>query len=298
MPLQEIIGMFVLGEAYYFDLKTIILLIIGPLLAFVSMIYSRLRLERNTAVDFRHRAHFLSAAFLVMLIDYRILTLFMRGLPLNAERLWVFRDFIAAPFLALAVGSIISSLKASLKASSPQTAMGTDQLLSKIRTPRVIGITLTLNVLIPLLIGGWAIFSLSVAYPHVAPLQTTWYELEAVKSIEKSTQGTYVVIGDQWTTYAGEVIVGVKNPRAYYFDEFSRVGIGLFFNMTQNPSSQWMLQAMNYTNTTIAFFIITEPRVGTEEFDSVVSLALQDEQLQFVDVLGDGKLYIFSYPKG
>jgi len=154
-----------------------------------------------------------------------------------------------------------------------------------------------LNVLIPMVLGGWITFSLRAAYPPVAAVQTTWYELEAVKYIEENTNKKYVVIGDTWTIYAGEVIVGVNNPRAYYFAELDKTGYDLFVNMTRNPSPQWMLQAMNYTNTTVAYFIVTERRLGAEKFSSVVSRALQNKQLTLVGVFGAGKLYVFSYKK-
>ena len=57
-----------------------------------------------------------------------------------------------------------------------------------------------------------------------------------------------------------------------------------------------MLLAMNYTDTTTAYFIITEPRIGTEEFNSTVSKALQNG-LQVYATFGAGKLYIFYYEK-
>lgn len=59
----------------------------------------------------------------------------------------------------------------------------------------------------------------------------------AVKYIDANTHEKYVVFGDQWTTYAGEVIVGDNNPRAYYFSTSERKGHDLFVNMTLEPSS-------------------------------------------------------------
>ena len=56
-----------------------------------------------------------------------------------------------------------------------------------------------------------------------------------------------------------------------------------------------MLQAMNYTDITIAYFIVTEPRLSTEEYQNVVSRALQNQQITVVGVFGAGKLYIFYY---
>jgi len=67
--------------------------------------------------------------------------------------------------------------------------------------------------------------------------------------------------------------------------------------MTRGSSPQWMLLAMNYTDTTIAYFIVTEPRLGTEEYQNVVSRALQNQQITVVGAFGAGKLYVFSYRK-
>jgi len=300
LPLEEIVELSLLGELIYgFDLKTILLIIIGPLLALLYMIYLLYKLKRNATANYRTHIYFLFAAFLTMLVDYRILKLLMSGLPFNEERLWVFRDFIAAPFVALAIFAVFSSLKTFLKAEFPSTiSFAGLKTWTKGNVLRGLSLLLALNVLIPLLLAGWIIASLSAAYPQAAPLQTTWYELEAVRYIEKTANEKYVVIGDVWTIYAGEVIVGVNNPRAYYFGEFNRTGYDLFVNMKQNPSPQWMLLAMDYTNTTIAYFIVTEPRLGTEEFNNVVSRALQNEQLKVVGVFGAKKLYVFGYRKG
>ena len=68
--------------------------------------------------------------------------------------------------------------------------------------------------------------------------------------------------------------------------------------MGRDPSPQWMLLAMNYTDTTVSYFIVTEPRIGTEEYQNVVSRALQNQQITVVGAFGAGKLYVFSYRKG
>jgi hypothetical protein len=157
----------------------------------------------------------------------------------------------------------------------------------------VFALRFALNILVPAVLGGWITSSLRVAYPPIAPLQTTWYELEAVRDIEENTKENYVVIGDVWTIFAGEVIVGLNNPRAYYFLEYDKTGSKLFHNMTQEPSPQWMLQAMNYTDTTVAYFIVTEPRIGTEEYNRIVTEART--RLPIYSVFGEGNLHVFHY---
>lgn len=109
----------------------------------------------------------------------------------------------------------------------------------------------------------------------------------------------YVAIGDIWTIFAGEVIVGINNPRAYYFLEYNKIVHDLFVNMSRDHSPKWMLSAMNHTNTTVAYFIVTEPRLGTEEFNEVLSKA-RENSLQVYgrpEGFGNGKLYVFSYRK-
>jgi len=299
LPLEEIVGLFLFGELTYSpNLETIFLGVIGSALTLLYMIYLLYRLKKNPTAEFRIHLLFLSAAFLLILVDYRILKFFMKGLPLNEERLWVFRDFIVAPFVALAIYAAGSPLKTFLKATSlPTISLASLKALSKRNALRVLSLLFTLNILIPLVLGGWITLSLSAAYPQVAPLQTTWYELEAVKYIEENTKEKYVVIGDTWTIFAGERIVGLNNPRAYYFLEFNKTGYDLFVNMKQEPSPQWMLLAMSYTDTTTAYFIVTEPRLGTEEYNRIVTQALQNDDIQVYGVFGEGKLYVFYYKK-
>jgi hypothetical protein len=255
-------------------------------------------LRRNPNAKLRTQIYFLFSAFLIFIMDYGITKVFMEGLPLNVERLWVLRDFIAVPFVAMAIYAVVSSQLPFPRAKSPKTTnLFGLQATSKPNTRRILTLTLAVNIMIAALVAGWITLSLTAAYPHVAPLQTTSYELEAVKYIESNTHEKYVVIGDVWATYAGEVIVGVSNPRAYYYAPFDTIGYYLFVNMKQDPSPHWLLLAMNYTATTVAYFIVSEPRLGTEAFNDVVTRTFENGQLSLAGIFGDEKLYVFSYRK-
>lgn len=302
LPVGEIVGLFLIGElTYVFDPQIILLNIVGPLLAFVSIIYLVFKTRHKRNEIYRGKILFLFMVFLIVLIDYRILGLFMEGLPINAERLWVLRDFIAVPFAAVAIYAVLSYLEALKPKLSPNALIKASGITSKFsikgKRLRALCLFLTINVLMPIIIGGWITLSLTAAYPQVAPLQTTWYELNAVRYIARHTNGKYVVIGDVWTIYAGEMIVGINNPEAYYFGESNKTGHDLFVNMVSEPSPQWMITAMNYTNTTISYFVVTKPRLGAQEFQTVVLRVFRGNQLSFVGIFGDGKLYLFSYRK-
>jgi hypothetical protein len=249
-------------------------------------------MKKNPIGEFGERIQFVFGAYMIVLIDYRILNIFMSGLPINEERLWVLRDFMAAPFAALAIWSVVVAIKARI----PQTKISlSTNSLSRNNILRFLGAILALNIMIPALLGGWLTLSLNVAYPRSGFLQTTWYELEAAKYIKDNTTGNYVVIGDIWAVYAGEMIVGINNPQAYYFKELDAQGQRLFVQMLDAPSHQIMIEAMNQTgtNTDTAYFIVTEPRLGTKVFNQVVSKA--KVALSVFHITGDGKLYVFSY---
>jgi len=127
--------------------------------------------------------------------------------------------------------------------------------------------------LVIIALSGWITTSLYYAYPHHGPLQTTSYELEAVRYIDKTTRDrneTYVVICDQWVTYAGYMVVGINNPQAYFFLHVDPRGIALFIEMKENPSREVMIEATKHTNTTVAYFVVEEPRLGTKEYNRII----------------------------
>ena len=64
-PLQEIVGLFLLGElSYSFSAETIFLNVIGPLVAFLFLAYLLYRLKSNPADKHKIHLYFLFAAFL------------------------------------------------------------------------------------------------------------------------------------------------------------------------------------------------------------------------------------------
>jgi hypothetical protein len=243
-------------------------------------------LRKNPLAVSRAIVLFLSVTFLLVIIDYRILKLFMENVPFSEERLWVIREIVAIPFVAMAIFVAFTWLKSFLRKSfaAPLKDVGVRNL------PKV-------SLLFSVALGGWLVLSLTAAYPQVAPLQTTSYELDAVEFIDKTTSEKYVVIGDIWTIFAAERFVGNRNPRAYYFGEYKKIGFDFFANMTRDPSTTWMDQAMDYTNTTVAYFIVTQPRLGAEAFNNVVSKTIENGLPIYgpQQGFGDGKLYVFYH---
>jgi len=292
----EIVGELILGQSIDFT-PLGALLGLAPLLGFIGMIYI-LRSSPN-ARSMRARATrrvstlFLLTGFLVVLVDYRILRLFMVDLPFSEGRLWMFRDIIAAPFVAFVVSGIVTSLQ---KTTSKHPRIHVQLPFSK--APFTLRSVTTFAMI--LLLSGWVAASVYYVYPHFGVLQTTAYELEAARHIETNTNESYVVISDQWMMHPGGMIVGVHNPRAFYFSITDPEGITLFHRMKMNASIDIMVEAMTTNNATTAYFIIEKLRLGAEEYNRIIQQAQQNE-LQTYKIFyypeGEEKLRIFYYKK-
>ena len=289
----ETVSLFLFGEYVNFSFKTLPVFILGPLLGLLSMIYFLGSSERRSDKNFRVCAFFLFMGFFMVLIDYRILKLFMVNVPFNEERLWLFRDFIAVLFVAIAIERFMTPLFG-------KNSNTLRKLRSKfLNIPSLQAKSIVAYILILLSLSGWVTASVYYGYPHLAPLQTTSYEVEAVKYTDKNTTERYVVICDQWLIYAGQMFIGINNPRAFYFYHGDSQGIALFIEMKENPSPEPMIEAMKTNNATVAYFIVEEPRLGTEEYNRIVTQAQQKglQKYQIFYYGGEEKLRIFYYKK-
>jgi len=309
----ELLGQFLLGEYLYYPPHVILIYIAGPLIAFIWAVYKlyTTRNQKTSSNDISIHILFFFLGYLMLCIDYRILKMFMINVPFNEERIWMFRALISVPLVALAIKDLpaffrrttskIASLKSHL---SFPTSSTNAKKSSKASTHSTLSLFLMMNILIPALLAGWITVSVYYAYPHFSPLQTTSYELEAVKYIDETTNKSYVVICDVWMFFAGQMIVGDRNPRAYYFHEHDPLGVVLFTKMKDDPSPEVAIEAMNYTNVTVAYFIITkeeefafQTRLGETEYNHIIQQA-QQNNLQTYKTFsygGEEKLRIFYH---
>lgn len=317
----ELLGQFLLGDYLYYPSHLILIYIAGPLIAFIWIVYKLYTTRNQKTNNTRIYILFFFLGYFMLCIDYRILKIFMIKVPFNEERIWVFRDLLSVPFVALAIKDLPTFLRRTAKYLMVITKPLRDLLYAYAIFSRISfqaaraatflhahkrGLFLIFNISISALLAGWITFSVNYAYPHYSPLQTTSYELEAVKYIDETTNKSYIVICGHWTAFAGHMMVGVYNSRAYYFSEREAVGVALFTKMKDNPSPGVMIEAMNYTNATVAYFIITkekeyafQTRLGETEYNRIIQQA-QQNNLQTYKVFyykGEEKLMIFYYKK-
>ena len=298
LPPTKTVTFLLLGGYVNFDLHAAVALFSGPLIGFLGMIYAlRSGIKKKSNSNDHVYTVFLFIAFLIILLDDRIVNLFMVNVPFTEpDRLWPFRNFIVTPFVALAVTYVSNYLRK--KTLSHPTAKEKLQLPKSPRIQASVNLKhITAHLTILILLSAWLTSSVYHAYPHYAPLQTTTYELEAVKYIEENTPEKYIVICDQWIIYAGGMFVGVSNPRAFYFSSEDPRGVALFMEMKENPTNETMIKAMKTNNATTAYFIIEQRRLGTHEYDRIIQQA-QQNNLQTYHVFSYNdveKLRIFYY---
>jgi len=306
MPTLDVIWMAVFGAYVDFDVKTTLMNGLGPLIGFLGLVYytlsARLGNRSNLNKNFRICTLFLLLGFLVISIDYDILKLAMIDVPFGEERVWLLREFLIVPILAIVAGDLINFLH---KVTITQQGI-------RLRFPflnRALNINANLKFALACLmvfvtLSSWLVASVYYAYPRYSLLVTTHYELEAAKFIERTTKNqVYVVVADQWMTYAGEAVVGIYNPRAYYMSPEDARLASVFNKMFARASADPLIEAMalntqtspQATEATVAYFIIEKSRMAPADFDRVVRQA--SVSLKIYAIFGEGKLYIFYYEK-
>ncbi|MCZ2809001.1 MAG: glycosyltransferase family 39 protein [Candidatus Bathyarchaeota archaeon] len=281
---EDILWMFLLGEYANFDIRYAIVHILGPALGILGMLYYFYITRQKSSKKPLLCTTFLFTGLLIVLADYRILKLFVVSVPFAEERLWVFRDFLIVPFVGILVNDVFPFLH---KQVSTISIPFSTSYIRRIALYSLIFVTLS----------GWITISLYYAYPHYGPLQTTTYEIEAVKFIEESTTEPYVVLGDQWITFAGGMIVGIGNPNALYFHSKDPKGLMLFIEMKTNSTTEPMKKAMTCNNATVAYFVIDKPRLRAEEYTRIIQQA-QQNSLQTYKIFyyeNEEKLRIFYH---
>lgn len=279
---SELVLLILFGQTIEFELTTALIYVAAPLAGLFSMVYILYRVRKQWSNrTYRVGVVFLFLGILMFLAQHRILNLFMTNVPFSGGRLWMFRDFMAVPLVAIfayaTVGFLhwktsnaIKQLKSSLKKRS------TRMDAKKLKTYASASILLIVYLSAFVIISGWITISIYRAYPHYAPLQTTTYELEAAQHIDQTTEERYIVICDQWFIFAAEMLVGVYNPNAYYFTASDPKGVSLFLEMKKEPTEATMIKAMEHNNASVAYFVIEKPRLGTEQYNLTKSQALQN----------------------
>ncbi|UCE28882.1 MAG: hypothetical protein JSV85_06375 [Candidatus Bathyarchaeota archaeon] len=281
IPASEFVILLLFGQTVEFELSTALIFVAAPLAGLLSMIYILYSVRKYWSNrPYRVGVVFLFLGILMFLAQHRFLNLFMTNIPFPGGRLWMFRDFMAVPLVAIFVYATISYLHHKTSNALNQLQLPQKncsiRLNSKMRKYASASVLLIMYLSAFILISGWITVSIHRAYPHFAPMQTTTYELDAARHIDQTTEERYIVICDQWFIYAAEMVVGVYNPNAYYFTSLDPKGVSLFLEMRREPTEATMIKAMEHNNASVAYFVIEKLRLGEDEYNRTKSQALQN----------------------
>lgn len=287
---------------------------VAPLVGLIGMIYVIITSSRRSSKrSIDPCVLLLTLGVALIAINDRILKLFMTNVPfVEYDRLWVFRDFLLFSFTTFFIVGALSQMRAFFdrtsknvflrfrKTSSPSKFSKAFSFLTRGHLAKGVSLgSIFAYVLILTVVSGWVTASVYYAYPHWAPLQTTSYELEAVKHIQETTKGKYIVVGDQWIIFAGQMFVGINNPEAFYFSHTDPRGVTLCIQMRTNPSNETLIEALKINNATVAYFIVEKPRLGTQEYNRIIQQAEQNGLRTYLDGIfyykDEEKLRIFYY---
>jgi len=260
---------------------------IVPLIGLIGLIY--VAFNKSEPAFNKKMSRFLLLIFVLILIEYEITKCFMINIPFSPERIWALRDFLAILFFPVALGKVGGFL---LKEEAKLEAVKHKINLSRAREFFVKGIVM-------LSVAALTTAVLFTAYPNTTVVLVTGYELEAVKFIEATTNETYIVIAQEYVTWAGSSLVGLANPRAFYSPAYSpppgyapRVptkGNGslleLYNKMLEDPSLLYIYRARQITNASIVYTILTKSYIKKLGLDAEWIIASMEE-LPFTEKVG------------
>ena len=269
----------IFGEYVGFSFKEVFLVGVMPVLGLVGLIYSLNKKDKYERV----LTLFFFLAIMICLIDYRIMRYAMINIPFGPGRIWVMRDLIAIPFMAVTVNSLVEFLQGkALSKSVFNPAFG--GLVKEISLRQVMAC-----MLVGLSLAAFSAASMYRSYPGFG-LHPTQLEVEAVKYIDEHTDGPYVVLStNTWMACIGHGFVGVLNPEKYYVDI-----------PTLYPSVTEMMNHITVHKATVGYFVVS---FRTRDFDEVIVEASRSFGLFKVLKNENGEIYIFDYkipplPKG
>jgi hypothetical protein len=241
----------IFGEFIEFSFKELLLKATVPILGVLGLVYA---LKKKNSFK-RDCTLFMALAFTVCVIDYSIMKYAMINVPFGPARIWIIRDLISIPFMAVAFDSVLVFL-----------GIATFKRTVSINPSRKIRIGVSLNQLLAIgLVGvslsAFSLASIYQAYAYERALFPTQLEVEAVKFIDENTVGRYVVLTtNTWTTLIGHGFVGTNNPRRYYV-----------YGAYSYPSISEIVEIMEEFQSTVAYFLV--PSFRTADFESVVAEA-------------------------
>jgi len=276
-------GLLVLDNFLAFQSAIVTLPFVFGALGLVSFLWLKGAKGKNPLVLF--------VFYVAVLAEYYFTTYGMRNLPFGSGRILVMSDLLLVPFVAFGIFAIFDLLR---------------KILLHVKISPF-GKKFSINpgghfialLLISLFLSSQVTFVLYQTYPHkeIEDVQPAAYEVEAIRYIDSTAPGRYVVLAD--TQFAGLAsgILGADysygaNPKGIVgIPEFEFRTYQSFAAMVANPSIRVLQKAMAFDRASVAYVV-----VSVRDYDYLNVVRRMSESLPVDKIFGDGKLYVFKYP--
>ena len=280
-------GLFVLDNFVSFESRIATFLLVFGLVGLVLGIRGRYISVKKALLLFFF--------YVAVVMEYYVTQYGMTNVPYSPGRIPVTGDFLLAPFVALGLLTIVEMLsKAALRRKMNVSLSLFSRKISVKEGPRLLGM-----LLIGLFVSLQATSVLYQAYPRdeIMKVQPSVYELEAVKYIDSTAPGRYVVLCD---TQLASLAIGflgkdygyVGGGRGVYgVPSFGFPTIQMYLEMVKKPSINIMLRGMEFADAIVCYFVVS---MRWPNFEKIVEETR--EVLPADKVFGGGKLYVFKYP--
>jgi len=246
---------------------------IFPALGLVGIVYVMQRRERFDST----LSLFMSLAFGVAFIDFRILNYAIINNIFGPVRLHVFRDVFALPFVAIVVYSAANSLF--------DTA---SKVRSSFRWKNVL-----VGMLLCIGLSAWVSGAVYESYEfYTGGLLPTSLEVEALKYIDEHTNSKYIVLAPNRMTAMGLGLLGLPNPEVTFITLGQKKGLVVPYPF--EPSLPFMFERMRAAGVDVGYYIATS-LYGALGLEGRVAEASQVFRLWEVFRNDNGVIYVFDY---
>jgi len=257
-----------------------------PLLGFLGLTYINL----STAFTGAKRAtRFLLFAFALVVVDSRIIEVFLFNVPFGAGRVWVLSDMLSIPFAAILMVKIAEYALKNIAAGIGQSTVSKYQRVASNLSMTALVLGLSALITMSLVLG----YTVSNAPSSPQNAYLTSSELEAARFIDSIANERYVVVSYTFFKLAGYAVVGTSNPLAYYSLLYDAGWMDQLFNEVNHGSALGMYDATMVNNASVGFYVTSRARFP-DEADQVISSLLDRPDFRLVGVFQDD-VYVFSY---
>lgn len=268
----------IFGAYIDLDFKGMLHSVVVPFLGLVGMAYILKRGNKTSRVP----TLVVSAAFLIYIVDNRILKYAMVNTPFGADRILVFLGFVTIPFAALTICLCTNALGGSIVRNPDRVISFFGGVWTKFSVKQIFAL-----FLMGISLSSFAASSIERSYGWLGGLQPTELEVETVKYIDEHTSERYVVVTMSRIAAIGWGFVGTWNPNKWYVYEKGNSALG------RNPSVSTMYDQMRMRGADVGYFVASSFR--TPNYNQVIEEASRIFRLFEVLSNEHGEIRIFEY---